>query len=242
MPSPLPSCAEPPRGQPVPVGQADVLGVEPLEQRAHPLAVAGIALVVAAVALEHARVRRAYTSSIGRPTGGSPPVMNASRRPCGRDREVRHRRRSPPKLWPSTLQRSTPSSCADELGVAHDRVGAEVRQVVGLLRGRQPGQRADRRRAARAALVEHQHAVVRAAPGQPAGAGRVARRPRRLDARAALEEHEERPVAAVRVGDLAREDGDRSPSGAAWSRGTVNSCSVRTSPRVANVCGTPPRG
>lgn len=42
----------------------------------------------------------------------------------------------------------------------------------------------------------------------------MARRPRRLGARPALEEHEERPVEAVGVGDLAREDRDALAAGA----------------------------
>ena len=45
--------AESPAGEAVARGQPHVLGASRLEQRAHPLAVARVALVVAAVALEH---------------------------------------------------------------------------------------------------------------------------------------------------------------------------------------------
>ena len=67
----------------------------------------------------------------------------------------------------------------------------------------------DRGGATGAALVEQQHAEVLERAVQPRRAARVPGRARGLEARAALQVHEPRPVAAVRVGDLPREDGDR---------------------------------
>ena len=165
-------------------------------------------------------------------------MKNASRRPSGAS-ERYVSTQNPPKLWPSTLQRSTLELAADPLGVADDRVGAEVLQVLGLLLRRHARQRADRRRAAGAALVEHEDAELAAAPGRARTGRRVARRAGRLEARPALEEHEERPVAAVGVGHLAREHGDTLAVGPAWSSGTENSCSVRTRPGVRMMSGIP---
>ena len=45
-------------------------------------------------------------------------------------------------------------------GVADDRIGPEMREVVGLLLRAHPGKGSDRRRAPRAALIEHQHAEL----------------------------------------------------------------------------------
>ncbi len=97
---------------------------------------------------------------------------------------------------------------ADQLGVAHDRVGTEVRQVLGLLLGAQPIEVANRGRAAGAALVEEQHAVVLERTCEP-GLVDELERARRLASRPALEEDEPRQLVAFLLGqdDLAREDG-----------------------------------
>ncbi|MNW58732.1 hypothetical protein D3C74_366140 [compost metagenome] len=96
------------------------------------------------------------------------------------------------------------------LGVGHDRVRAEVREVLGL-RGRVAERcqvaPAHGRAAARAALVEQDHAVRREhGPDPPLGPGG----PWPLAARAALEEHEQGQVLAPpdRVDQLAHEDRD----------------------------------
>ncbi len=97
---------------------------------------------------------------------------------------------------------------ADQFGVADDRVGAEVRQVLGLFLRAHPVQVSDRRRAARATLVEEQHAVLLERPGKP-GLVDELKRARRLAPRAALEEDEPRQLVVLVVGrdDFAGEDG-----------------------------------
>ena len=75
------------------------------QQRPHPLAILREALVVAAVALDHPRPRGAVDvvdrHADPRHAAGDERLAQ----PVGRERQVRERRRSPPKLWPSTLQR-----------------------------------------------------------------------------------------------------------------------------------------
>src|SRR3954465_9583294 len=118
----------------------------------------------------------------------------------------------PPKLWPRTLQRSTPSSpriAPAPRTIEAAREGGEVGEVLGRLGGGEAGQRSYRRGAAGPALVEHQDAEVLQRPREPARRARVPRRPRRREAGAALEEDEERPVGAAGVGALGGEDGDR---------------------------------
>src|SRR5581483_829543 len=91
------------------------------------------------------------------------------------------------------------------LGVPHDRVRPVQREALGLLGRGHARQRADRRRAPGAALVEKEDAVVaertvepeRLLPGE---------RPRRRRAGAALEEDEVRALAAVVRGHLACEE------------------------------------
>jgi hypothetical protein len=101
-----------------------------------------------------------------------------------------------------------PELAPDRLGVADDRVGAEVRQVLGLLLRRHPGELADRGRPARAALVEQQHPELLQGAFEP-GRGHRSQRPRRLVPGAALEEDEPWQVVPLAVDrdDLAREHG-----------------------------------
>ena len=75
--------AQAPAGEPIARGQADVVGVEVVGERAHALAVLRVALVVAPVALERARVGRAVDVVDWAADGGRPPVTSASRRPSG---------------------------------------------------------------------------------------------------------------------------------------------------------------
>ena len=134
----------------------------------------------------------------------------------------------PPKLCPSTLQRSTPELVPDELGVADDRVGAEVRQVLGLLLGLIPSSRRRPASSGRAALVEEQDPVVLERTASHALSTSAAAAATR--SRAALEEDEPRQLVVLLVGrdDLAREDRQLAASGLAWSSGTSNSCSPKT--------------
>ena len=98
---------------------------------------------------------------------------------------------------------------SDQLGVADDRVGPEMRQVLGLLLRAHPRKRADRSRAAGAALVEEQEPVVLERP-RPPGLGDELEQARRLRAGPALEEDEPRQVVVLAAGldHLAGEDGD----------------------------------
>ena len=88
-------------------------------------------------------------------------------------------------------------------------------QVLGLLLRGEPGEGADGRRAARAALIEHEHAVVLERALEPARSARMALRPCCLVSGAALKEDEEWPVGAVWVRDLAGKDRD---APAVWLR------------------------
>ena len=88
---------------------------------------------------------------------------------------------------------------ADPLGVADYRIGAEVREVFGLLLRRESRQHPDRRRAARAALVEHEHPEVLQRPIEPARPAWISGRPRGLVAGTALEEDEKGSVQAVGI-------------------------------------------
>ena len=103
-----------------------------------------------------------------------------------------------------------PELGADRLGVADDRVGPEVGQILGLVLRGHVRERPDRSRAAGSALVEEQQPVVleRALPPRLVDQLQEARR---LETRPALEVDEPRPVVVLvrRSDDLAREDGDR---------------------------------
>jgi len=106
---------------------------------------------------------------------------------------------------------------AEQLGVAHDRVGAEVRQVLGLRVGGVAGELAtDRARPPGAALVEQEHAVVGERPLHPPRRGTG--RPRGLEPRATLEEHQVRAIEPVGGRDLAREHGQHAAVGRAVSQ------------------------
>ncbi len=114
------------------------------------------------------------------------------------------------------LHFSIPEGLADGLGVAHDRVGAEVGQVGGL-RGRVPAQRqglpVGRGAQPGAALVEQQDAEGLGGLGHPAVQRAGARG---LAARAALQEEQPRQRRGVLVlggDDLAGEHGDRFAGG-----------------------------
>ena len=178
-----------------------------LAQREDAVAVVGVALVVAPAALERARVRGAVDVVDPRPERGQAAGHQRLAHALGRDRQVAHHAQ-PAEALAQQAPPLDPQLLADVLGVAHDRVGAVVRQALGLLGPGQSGQRADRARAPGAALVEHEHAELVQRAVQPPRRARIARGARRLAARPALQEDEHRPVAPVGVGDLAREDGD----------------------------------
>ena len=70
-------------GQPAAARQLHVLGVESVDDLPDPLLVLWIALEVLAVLARVSSYVTVYTSSMGRPIGDRPPVMNDSRRPSG---------------------------------------------------------------------------------------------------------------------------------------------------------------
>ena len=231
--------AQPPAGQAIARRQADVVALEAVAQRAHPLAVGGIALVVAPAALERARVGRAVDVLDARPDRRQAAGHEGLAQPLGGDRQVGHDAQPAEALaeHAPALDAQLP---ADVLGVAHDRVGAEVREVLGLLGRGQSRQRADRRRAPGPALVEHEDAEVGQGAVQPAGRARVPGGPGRLAPRPALQEDEPAAGRARRASATSRANTVMvSPSGRAWSSGTASSCSVSTRPRVAYEAGMP---
>src|SRR4051794_16682367 len=228
----VPELAQTAGGEPIAGGQLDRLGLEAVDECADALPVLRVALVVAGGAGGHGGPRDAREAGPrpaergGAPRGEGPaPGLRAGRggrrhpqaaagderlaQAFGRDREVRRHAQAAEALAEDAPPLDT-ERAAQQLGVADDGVGAEVREVLGLLGGRAARERrwADGRRAPGAALVEHEDAELAERAVEPAGAARVARRPRRLRAGPALEEDEEGPVAAVGVGHLAREDGD----------------------------------
>ena len=224
--------AEAPGGEAVAGRQDQRLRVEPLDERAHPRAVVRVALVVAPVALQHPLVGRAIDVVDVPPDRRQPAGDERLAQPLGRDREVGHDAEAAEALAEDAPALHAELG-ADRLGVAHDRVGAEVLEVVGLLGGGEAGQRAHRRGAAGTALVEHQDAEVLQRPLEPARRARVPRRPRRLGAGAALEEDEERAGRCRRGSATSRaKTVIDSPPGRSWSSGSENSCSVSTSPWV----------
>src|SRR5215212_6509728 len=172
--------------QPLARRQADVLGVEPPAQLPDALAVLRVALVVAAGAVEDARVGGAVDVVDRAPDRRQPARHERFPQPLGREREVGRDAEAA-----VALAEHAPALDAElaayPLGVADDRFRAEVREVIRLLLGAQPRQRPDRRRAARPALVEHQDAELLQRAVEPSGRRRMTRRPRRLAARPALE-------------------------------------------------------
>ena len=198
--------AEPPDGQPVAFGRRTSSARAARSTARTRVAVLGVARVVGRLRSRDAAVGGAVDVVGGpaerRQAAGDERLAEALRR----ERQVRRSTQKPPKLWPSTLQRLAELG-PDQLRVADDRVGAEVAQVGGLLRGRAAGERADGRRAPRAALVEQQHTEVLERALEPdRRVGR--RRPRRLVPGPALEEDEPGPLPPGRRGDLAGEDVD----------------------------------
>ena len=193
-------------GEPVTRGEPHVFGFDPPPDLVHKLAILGKGLVVASAALEHPGV------------GGAVDVVDRStdRRQAareerlaetfGRDRQVRQDAEAAEALAENAPAVDVERG-AEELGVADDRVGPEVREVVHLLLRCHPVERSDRRRAAGSALVEQEHAELGERTRQELRATGC-RRARSLVARATLEEHEERPVGPVRRRHLAREHGD----------------------------------
>ena len=115
---------------------------------------------------------------------------------------------------------------ADQFGVAHDAVGAEMREVLGLrLCVAAPRKRLRQHDAAAAvaARIEQQHVVVVERALEPA---RPRERARAREPGPALQEDEPGPAFGVRLAPCRTSRakiGSYSPPGVPWSSGTVNS-------------------
>jgi hypothetical protein len=165
-----------------------------------------IALVVAAVPVEHAGIGAGVDVVDARSQGGQSAGDERLAQPVGGQRQICHDAK-PTEALTEHGPALDAERVADPLGVAHDRVGPEVREVLGLFGGRAPGERSDRGGAPGATLVEQEHAEVLKRAVHPSGVVRVAGRAGRLESRTALEVHEEREVAPVGTGQLASEYG-----------------------------------
>ena len=203
----LPELAKASRRQAVAVGEPDLAGLQARAQLPHAGAIARVALVVAAVAIEGAAVGRGIDLVDGprdrRESAGEEGLAQA----VGRDREVAHHAETA-----EALAEHAPAVdaqlLADQLGVADDRVGAEIREVIRLPGGVQVGEAPDRGRAPRSTLVEQQHPELGQRPSEPSRRRGVSRRAGRLEAGPTLKEHEIGPLETVGVGDLARKHAD----------------------------------
>ena len=193
------------RGESVAGREPDVLVVEPAQDVPEPLPVIWIALEVRVVPLDETDVR-GRVDVVDRPrdrrqAAGEERLAQASRK----ERQVGHRAEAA-----ETLAEDAPAVdaqlLADQLGIAHDRVGAHVGHVRELLRGGRAGDIADRRAPARPALVDEQDAVIGDRSLLPARWR--GRRSGRFAAGTALLEDQVWAIEAIGRGELAAEDGD----------------------------------
>ncbi len=202
----LAELAKAPLREAIPAGETDVFGLEAIEDAPHAIPVVRITLVVGASLGDCALVGRSV-DVVG--------VTLERREPARQKRGGEAFRRLREVVDDAEAAEALPEHAPglgselvpDQLGVADDRVGPEVRQVFGLLLCAAPGEVAHGRRAAGAALVEKQHAVVLERAGEP-GLVHELKRAWRLAPGASLEEHEPRQLVPLAVSrdDFARED------------------------------------
>ena len=170
-------------------------------------AVVRVPLEVAAVRLAEA-LPRGPVDVVDRPVGDGRQATRDQRRlqALGGEGQVRERR-EPAEALAEHRPALDAELAADPLAVPDDRVRPEVGEVCRLVLRRRPRDVLPHRRGAPgAALVDEQDPVLGERAPHPSR-GRAGG-PRRLEAGAALEEHQVRSVEAVRVRDLAGEDGD----------------------------------
>ena len=191
----------------VAVREPDLARLESRAQLAHPRAVTGVAVVVPTVAIQGAPVGCCVDLVDGLRDRREAARDEGLTQAFGREREVAHRAKAAEAL-PEDAPAIDAQLLADQLRVAHDRIGAEVREVVRLRLCVKAREASDRGRAPRSALVEQQHSKLGERALEPARGGRVGRRAGCLEAGATLEEHEERSLAAVGIGDLPGEHAD----------------------------------
>ena len=140
----LAQLAEAPRGQAVAAWKAHVFRLQLVVQLANTVAVVRVAVVVLAVAVQHdlvcPRVYLIGRSPYGRQTAGDERLAQS----FWRDRQIAGRAEAP-----EALAEDAPSVdlqlAADPLRVADDRVGSEMREVLGLLPRSHSWQRANGR-------------------------------------------------------------------------------------------------
>ena len=188
------------------VASEDLAGVAQLEDALEPLLVHRELPVVARVEHPHRLERRRVDVVDGAADGRQPTGEERRVEAVGEGAEV-VQRAEPAEGLAEHAPPVDAEVLAEGLGVAHDRVRAEVGEPLRVRGGVGP-RSAVRRGAAGAALVEHQHPVVAQGTFQPGGRRGSADRARRLLAGTALEEHQERTVTTVRSSDLAGEDLD----------------------------------
>ena len=204
---PHPGLAEAARREAVAVGQANVLVVEPAQEAAQTIEVARVARVVALVGFARARPG-GRVDLVDRPARHRRQAAGDQHLPqgLGGQRQVGERGEAAEALAEQAPALDAEFG-ADQFQVAHDRVRAKVREVLGLIGRRGTGNdRPDRRGAPGAALVQQQHTKVGQRPRHPAR-GR-ARGARGLEAGATLQEDEVGAVAAVGRCHLAGEHAD----------------------------------
>ena len=154
------------RGQRVAVGKPDVVAVEVHHQRPHALTVLRETLVVAAVALDRPLEGRAVDVVDRHADPRHAAGHERLAQPVGREGEIREHAQ-PAEALPEHAPRRRVQRRAQQLGVAHDRVGAEVRQVLGTL-GRRARASSAPSRAGRAAARGSPAARGPATPGRAA--------------------------------------------------------------------------
>ena len=206
---PHPELAEAAPRESVAGREAHVLVLQATEDLADALSIVRIALEVAPVRHDQPLVRGAV-DVVHRPADRRQAARDEGlAEALGRDRQVRHRGEATEALAEHAPAVHT-ELLTDVLGVAHDRIRAEMREVRGLIFGsvaRDHG--TDRRRPPRSTLIQQQHPVVSEGTLHPAS--RWTRGSGRLESRAALEVEQVWAVATVRRGDLAGEDRDPRP-------------------------------
>ena len=207
----MPSCWNRRGDKPPAARQPHVVRGQIVRDLPRPLGVVRIALEVAPVLSQQPAVGRPVDVIHGAVQRRQPTGDERLTQAARRSRQVVHHAEAAEALPQDAPLALRPQQlAADELGVAHDVVGTEMHQVVGLRLGRAaPRQRLmrHRRAAARAAVVQQQDAIVLQRALEPAGA---AIRPRRPEAGAALEEDQPGQICVLlaRRDDLAGEDGD----------------------------------